>query len=285
MYSIILLFSAVLPVALLCFFIYSKDHNKEPIGLLIKLFFLGLFSFLPILVVELMLSFIFNSDGVDSFILIFIFTFFGVALVEEVFKWIIVRFFGYNSKEFDEVYDIIVYSVFVSLGFACIENIGYVFQYGLGNAFVRAILSIPGHMYFAVIMGFFLSKAKVASFNDNDRLYRKNIIYSILFPSLFHTTYDALLFYYGNVDNGAVYLLFLLFHFASVAICIYTVFLTAGVQYNITTKVKEGVLFLDDGGHVVVKSVDGVVIPNFCPICGRKSSGGNFCAGCGHKFK
>ena len=282
--GLVLLIAAIFPIVILCTFIYLKDPNKEPIGLLFKLFCFGLLIFIPIYYIEYLLSFLFTTDGVDSFILIFLFTLFGVALVEEVLKWLIVRFCGYNNKEFNEVYDVIVYAVFVSLGFACIENIGYVFQYGLLNAILRAFLSIPGHLYFAVIMGYFLSKAKVANFNDNEELYKKNMIFSIIFPILFHTMYDSLLFYYSNVENSAVYLLFLIFHIASVVICIYTVITTSQVQENITQKIREGVLFFDDGGHVVVKTVDGIIIPNFCSVCGRKSNGGNFCGGCGHKF-
>ena len=150
-----LFFVAVIPVIVLCFFIYIKDSHKEPSSLLLKLFFGGFLVTIPILIAELFLSIFFSPDKVSSFILIFIFSFISIAIVEEGFKWLVVKWLGFKNKEFDEIYDIIVYSVFVSLGFACIENILYVYQNGLSTGYMRAVLSVPGHTCFGVFMGYY----------------------------------------------------------------------------------------------------------------------------------
>ena len=58
-------------------------------------------------------------------------SFFEAAIPEEVAKFVMLYLLVWKSKELNHHYDGIVYSVFVSLGFALIENILYVFQGGL----------------------------------------------------------------------------------------------------------------------------------------------------------
>ena len=154
-----LLYLAIIPVVLLLSFIYKKDTKSEPMSMVVKIFFLGVFSCIPTIIVELLLGNMFSTDEFSSLVRLFINVFIGVALVEEFFKWIIVKLVAYNNSNHDETYDAIVYSVFASLGFACFENIGYVFSYGFGTALIRAFSAVPGHACFGVIMGYFFSKA------------------------------------------------------------------------------------------------------------------------------
>ena len=179
---------------LILIFIYNKDKTKEPFGLLIKFFGLGILScFLVILVsfgLEKFLSFM-NHTNQSSFADTILYCFIGVALVEEVCKWIMVYLSGYNNKEFDEVYDIVVYSVFVSLGFAFFENIVYVFgNMDFLTAILRAVSAVPGHACDAIFMGYYLSVAKICSTRNSKELERKNIFLSIAIPALLHGIYD-----------------------------------------------------------------------------------------------
>ena len=103
---IFLVGAAIVPIILLCGYIYSKDTHKEPMGLLAKIFILGFVSAYPVVEVELLLGNFFSTDK-GGLIVIFIGTFISVALVEEGFKWLITKFFGYNNEEFDEVFDVI----------------------------------------------------------------------------------------------------------------------------------------------------------------------------------
>lgn len=276
-----LLVAAVLPVFLLCFFVYKKDPHREPMKLLIKIFVLGFISAIPVVFVEALLDNIFPAAGVSSFILILINTFMSVALVEEGFKWIITMIFGYRNKEFDEIYDVIAYAVFASLGFACIENILYVFTHGLMNAFLRALISIPGHMCFGIIMGYFFAQAKVGSINKNESIFTKNIILSILLPAIAHTLYDAFLFY--TKYNALSILLFFVFDITMVVICLVTVNKTSKIQQNIDKSLDTGVISTNDIGQLVYNNSDNDV--NYCPICGNKVDGFNYCPRCGFKLK
>ena len=93
-----------------------------------------------------------------SYLYVAVDMFIGVALVEEGFKWLTLVFFTKKSKEFNCLFDGMIYAIFVSLGFAALENILYVLNNGWVNAATRAILSVPGHMFFAVMMGYYYSR-------------------------------------------------------------------------------------------------------------------------------
>lgn len=278
-----LLLAAVLPVILLCFYIYKKDINKEPKGMLTKIFIFGMLICIPVIILELLVGSVIDPQESDSIIYIFIGTFISIAFIEELFKWFVVRGFGYNSKNFDEIYDVIVYAVFASLGFACFENIGYVFQHGMGVAILRALLSVPGHMCDGVLMGYFLSKAKVNSLNGNTVLSKKNMLLSLLVPTIAHTIFDACL------TAGSFYILvFLVFHIGLTVYCFITVNKMSKIQQNITNNVNEGNIVGDSNGNIMYNTSNIIgeqKEANFCPICGRSVKGFNFCPSCGFKLK
>ena len=279
-----LLVAAVLPIFLLCFFIYKKDPHHEPGKLLAKIFIFGFISALPVFLIELIIGKIFPTEDVSSFILIFINVFISIAVIEEGFKWLITLFFGYKNKEFDEIYDIIVYAVFSSLGFACIENILYVFTRGFGNAILRAILSVPGHMCFGVIMGYFLAQAKVGKINRSQNVYTRNMLLSILLPALAHTVYDALLYY--SKYNLLSILLFFMFDTGMVVMCLLTVSKTSKIQKNLDNNLNTGVIKTTDTGELVFTPLNSINKNiHYCPLYGNHVDGYNYCSKCGFKIK
>ena len=280
-----LLTAAALPVVGLCYFIYKKDNNKEPIDLLLKLLGFGALIVIPILIMELVLDGVCNTEHDLSLVSIFIKMPIGVGLAEEGFKWLVIKFKAYNHQEFDEIYDIIVYSVFVSLGFACIENIMYVFTGGLLVAVLRALLSVPGHACFAVLMGYYFSRAKVASINGHKALCTKNMILSILIPILFHTMYDALLTWYSNTSNGSIVLLFLAFDIIMVVTCFIIVNKTSRVQQNLKENLDAGSIVQNNGQIQLVETKATTQTINFCPLCGSNVMNANFCPKCGLKIR
>jgi protease PrsW len=78
----------------------------------------------------------------------------------------------------------------VAMGFASVENMYYVVNFGVEAGFVRVILDIPIQALYGVVMGFFFSKAK---FEHATR--GRNIFLAILVPILLHGTYNFLNFY------------------------------------------------------------------------------------------
>lgn len=197
----ILLALAVLPVILLLRYIYKKDkYEKEPLGLLIVAFVGGMFSIPLALTGASMLENIYYSDSV------FYSAFFEAALVEEVSKFIILFLLIWWNKNFNEYMDGIVYAAFVGLGFACIENILYVFDGGIGTGIVRALLSVPGHFLFAVAMGYFFALAK---FEKKNRGWY--LLLSLLVPILFHGLFDYLLMINEHIPEYLSAIILMLF--------------------------------------------------------------------------
>lgn len=193
--TLLLLFVSVFPVILIGLYIYKKDKDKEPKSLLLGLFMSGFLSAMLVVIIDAVISFVnpeFSTvlEGNNlEFYKLFCTIFFEIALVEEFSKWLMIRFIGYNNKEFDELYDIIVYSVFVALGFAMVENIFYVLPGGLSLGLFRALFSVPGHASFGIFMGAFFGLAKIYEKKDK---YLSNLymIFAILVPTLLHTFYN-----------------------------------------------------------------------------------------------
>lgn len=255
----IMLFLAILPVLLILIFIYNKDNSKEPLHLLISLFFLGICSCFIVLaisgVMSLFLPFMKGNVSDKSFLDILLYAFIGVALVEEFSKWLILYFKGYKNEEFDELYDILVYAVFVSLGFAFFENIIYIFgKESLSVAILRALSAVPSHACDAIFMGYYLNIAKQCANQNRKDLERKNILLSIFIPSLLHGIYDFCLM------SGEMHfiLIFIFFVIELYALSLKTVKELAANNKKIKFK------------------------NNFCSVCGTKVEG-PYCANCGTK--
>ena len=186
----ILLGLSIAPGLAICVYIFLKDiYNKEPKRLLLFSFFLGILSIIPPYFIETYALPFFNTSISSLATLAFC----VVALSEELSKFLVVRYFCYPQKRFDEPLDGIVYSVMVSMGFATIENINYVFAHGYSTAFVRMFLSVPAHATFGVVMGYFIGKAKFDSANSF-----KHLLTGLLIAVLFHGTFDFFIFIQAN---------------------------------------------------------------------------------------
>ena len=192
--TILILIISLSPVAYFAYKIYEKDFDKEPTKILVRLFICGIGSTFLTLIITNVVNTIFpffSSDFSELNIITLIpYVFLGVAAIEEFCKWIFVYKLEYNDKEFNHLYDGIVYAAFVALGFACFENVLYVFEYGISTGVIRAITAIPGHLCDGIMMGYYLSMAKLSMCNNNKKLARKNLAFSLLIPILAHGIYD-----------------------------------------------------------------------------------------------
>ena len=187
LYYLLLLGIAILPVIVLMIFIYRQDkYQKEPIISLAKAFIGGMISIpLDILIVTGINAVLGNTSIANT---VFFSAFLEAGIPEELSKFLIFMIFIWRDKNFDEYFDGIVYATFIGLGFACVENIEYVFSYGFGTGVVRALLSVPGHFLFGVVMGYFLSMAK---FHHDKR--GKYLWSGLLLAMLAHGLFDWLL--------------------------------------------------------------------------------------------
>ena len=217
--TLIQIIIAILPTVLIAALIYKNDIiEKEPGKLLARLFAGGIASAFLVIVVStiaiMIFPFLAQDIGNLSYFEMFVSIFIGIALIEEACKWVIFEYIGWNNKEFDYVYDAIVYMSFIGLGFATIENIGYVTDTGVLTALVRAICSVPGHVFFAIHMGYYLGLAKQASINKRKDLEKKNKWLSILIPVIYHTIFDFCL-YAGTGSLVLIYFGFVFYLYIS----------------------------------------------------------------------
>lgn len=220
--KIILAAAALLPAIVLCVYVFKKDRvEKEPIGLLLLLLVLGALTCYPAAEIEramisvlenLFVPYAVNIGGVN-YLLGDTFKSFNackyficVALVEEALKWIVLLLVTNNNKNLNSLFDGLIYAIFVSLGFAALENVMYVFRLGLTNAALRAVTAVPGHMFDAVFMGYYysmwhmykkarkieieLEKRALITRNTTPLPTTKFLWLSLLVPVLFHGAYD-----------------------------------------------------------------------------------------------
>ena len=204
--DILLLALAVLPVVVLSIYVYRQDkYEKEPVRMLLKAFFFGCLSALPAVFMEQGLNLFYRSFGGDSLPTVFYGAYEGYIVAgcsEELCKLILLFWAVWRSREFNEYFDGIVYATFVSLGFAGLENIIYVFSQdsfstAIATGSMRAILSVPGHFLFGVVMGYYFALAK---FDSSHRF--GNLLKAFLYPMLLHGSFDALLMIPDGMGEG-----------------------------------------------------------------------------------
>lgn len=185
-----LLALAIAPGIAICLFIYFKDkYNREPLGLLILSFFMGILSIIPALIIQIALTKPVKLLMGPGILYTAVFSYMIIALGEEGSKFLALRFIPFRRKAFDDPFDGIVYSVVVSMGFATLENILYVSDHGFATGILRMFLSVPAHATFGVLMGYHLGLSR---FDPANR--RKYMFLAIFWPVVFHGTFDFLLF-------------------------------------------------------------------------------------------
>lgn len=178
---------ALAPIAIILLYVYIRDkYEREPLSLLLKSLILGALGVVPISLVEDWLSrYIIHFDGLEAAAYN---AFVVAAFTEEVFKFLALYVLIWRNREFDERFDGIVYAVFVSLGFAAVENVMYVFSFGPTTGLLRAITAVPAHALFGISMGYYFALSKFESSNTARNMFR-----ALAVPILLHGIYDFIL--------------------------------------------------------------------------------------------
>ena len=225
-----LLIAACIPSIVLLVYVYKKDkHDKEPFWLLALLFGLGAAVCFPAAFLERILNENVISTVLPQNSLLYqiVYNYLDIALVEESLKFLVLFLVTRKSKHFNGLFDGIIYAVVVSLGFATLENILYVFQYGWGTALLRAVTAVPGHMFDGVIMGqfytmwhiskqistheqYFASIGLIDKIINPERKYTEYIVSALAVPVLVHGTYDFLATLSGYVVVNIIFIVFLI---------------------------------------------------------------------------
>ena len=191
--SNILLFLALLPVILILIYIYKKDKvEKEPWGLIIKLLVFGAISCIPASFMESFVDHMGPQFPEGSLGYAVTMAFLSAALCEEICKFGFLWLGSWRHPEFGYRFDGIVYGVATALGFAALENVLYVFQFGFETAIIRAVMAVPLHAFCGLFMGIFYGAAKKASIDGKSSL--KYFVLALIVPMMIHGIYDTLAF-------------------------------------------------------------------------------------------
>ena len=121
----LVLLATILPSIIIVLYFVRSDKFKEPSFEIVKIFFYGILITIPAFYLNTYLGNILETKTSISEPLIG--SFLTAAPVEEGLKFFILFYFVYKMNDFNEPIDGIAYGVCVSLGFATLENIYYVY--------------------------------------------------------------------------------------------------------------------------------------------------------------
>ncbi|OQP57986.1 PrsW family intramembrane metalloprotease [Niastella populi] len=185
-----LLALAIAPGAAITLYIYSRDkYDREPLKPLLISFLLGMVATAPAIYIQNGLRPVLYLQFPDFTIwYYFLLSFIIVAASEEGCKYLMLRSYAYRNKAFSEPFDGIIYSVMISMGFATLENIGYVLNYGFKTGILRMFLSVPSHGAFAVLVGYHVGLAK---FDKPHSI--QHSVKGLLLAIFFHGAFDFFL--------------------------------------------------------------------------------------------
>ncbi len=178
-------------IALAVYIYYSDRWEPNSKVMVVKAFLLGGLAFFPTAYVEtvfekvLSLEGILNGNSSAMWWQKFFYAFIGVALVEELCKFIFLKGFIYDDGEFSEPFDGIVFGGILGCGFATVENLFYVIQLGFETGMLRLFTAVPGHAFLGIILGYFMGRAKF-SFEPEKELWKGLVLVVII-----HGTYDT----------------------------------------------------------------------------------------------
>lgn len=191
---------SVVPAAILAAYVWRSDATRrEPLGLLVGTFLLGILFASFAAVLNSALQPAFSGVPVVGMLLFF---YLIVGPVEETVKWLAVRLHAYRSDSFRAVVDGAVYGAAAGLGFATIENALYISQQflqaaqtagttaalldaALPTAAIRTFAG-PGHVIYSAFAGYYLGLAKYNRENAGPI-----VVKGILIAAFIHATYNA----------------------------------------------------------------------------------------------
>lgn len=172
----------------------SNRQRPDPAALVIRTFLLGVAVAIPVVVVEMIVQGA-DARGVgprmslsEAAFLAFV----VAGLVEEFGKFVVVRLSLFDSPYFDEPLRGMIYASAVALGFASIENVGYMLKLGPEVIVGRALFSTLGHVFFSALWGYGLGSDRRARL-AGDRV-RGYAALGLIAAIVAHGLFDVFLF-------------------------------------------------------------------------------------------
>ena len=198
-----ILFFTFLPALIVVLFFYFAQKFKNLKFFILKAFILGILICFPAGYINSFIIETFtNNNEINNALL---YGFFAGGLTEEILKFLALLFYLPTQKKLEK-FDVVIFALFISLGFAVYENFGYVFGSSDNSfeiAFLRAFTAVPMHIFNGILMGYFfefyiLTKDK------------KFLGYSILLPILLHGSYNFFAFANLNISKAIILIMILM---------------------------------------------------------------------------
>jgi protease PrsW len=158
---LIIILVAIAPCAFWLWMIYLWDKCKPTRrSLLIRTFFFGVGVAIPVAIIESLL-YPGSIQGNLSIPTALYAAFVVAGVTEELAKFLAVRLGPYRSPSFNQPEDGLVYAAAVALGFAAMENVIYVFSFGIAVILARGLFSNLAHVLFSSLWGYPLGLTKL----------------------------------------------------------------------------------------------------------------------------
>jgi len=193
---IIYIILGFLPSIIWLLFYLRKDSHPESNKMILKIFVYGMIIAVIAAIVEIGIlkgSFALLGQWFESypFLSLLAYHFIAIALIEEFFKYLVVKEKVLRNSEFDEPVDAMIYMIIVALGFAALENIIVLLP---ANRLLIETMSITAfrfigatflHALASGTIGFFLA---LSLYNTKKRTIL--IISGIIIATLLHGIYN-----------------------------------------------------------------------------------------------
>ncbi len=173
---------------LFCFWIFVRvlRRRPDPRALVIRTFLLGILAALPLVVIEHVVG---DDTGTRELSELLFTGFVLVGIIEELFKYLVVRLSLGSSPYLDEPRRGLVYGAAVALGFTTIQNITPLFA-STNEVFAQqALLRTLAHVSWAAMWGYGLGADSLAG--ADGRSPRGFAILGLVGAIIAHVAYDV----------------------------------------------------------------------------------------------
>lgn len=219
---LVILFSLVPTIFLVCFVLYTDRKSKEPTKNVIICLLSGILTIAFASYLENLVMPFFSNSVILTYVW---------AFIEEFSKLAIFFLFIFDNKHYDDIYDGVVYMMLIALSFAGLENIMYAFSEStisssISLALMRDFTTVPLHVICGIVIGFFVS---LGSFSKDKNKKYTNFGLAILIPSFIHGTFNVLMNLLGNlkIDYSNIFLV-LIFEIIPLLVIMVVLFYIAG---------------------------------------------------------
>jgi len=191
-YPIYIFFSLAPSVIWLLFFL-KKDIHPESNRMILKIFFYGMVAALLTILVELGFAQQIERFQLSKSLSLIIYVFLGIALVEEMMKYLVVKTQVLGHRECDEPVDVVLYMIIAALGFAALENLFILFPlvdpFQFFNTFATSVFRFVGATFLHALASGFIGYFLVLSFLNSKNGFKLRLA-GIAIATALHGLYD-----------------------------------------------------------------------------------------------